>query len=145
MDFKYFCMKTDILEEFDSVISEYESLNESEIGDLDIANVIMAGMDKLDTQNVKMLVGSLAIIAKLMGKKVRDVIKLFSNDGFKRIRDFIENDIIGSEEIQYMLRMKNDPKRYKGFGGLEAYIRDMKEDNPKLLDSLKKAVDRLVS
>jgi len=145
MDFKYFCMKTDILEEFDSVISEYESLNESEIGDLDIANVIMAGMDKLDTQNVKMLVGALAIIAKLMGKKVRDVIKLFSNDGFKRIRDFIENDIIGSEEIQYMLRMKNDPKRYKGFGGLEAYIRDMKEDNPKLLDSLKKAVDRLVS
>lgn len=145
MDFKYFCLKTDLLEEFDSVITEFDSLNEEHIGDLDIANVIMTGLDKIETPSVKSIIATFAVVAKLMGKKVRDVIKLFSNDGFSKIRGFIENDLIGSEEIQYILRMKDDPKRYQGYKGLENYIRDMQENNPKLMDSLKKAVDRIIS
>ena len=145
MRFEDFCMKMDLLEEFDLVITEHSSLNEGNLDNLDSETVIMTGLDQIKSQDVKALVGSLPIVANLMGKKVRDIIKLFSNDGFKKIRGFIDNDIIGSEEVKYMIRMKNDPKRYKGYSGLEQYIRDMKEDNPKILDSLEKAITRILA
>ena len=145
MKFEDFCMRTDLMEELDLIITDHESLNEAHIGDLDIASVIMTGLDGIKSQDIKALVGGLAVVAKLMGKKVRDVIKLFSNEGFTKIREFIKNDLLGTEEIKYLIRMKDDPNRYKGFKGLEQYIRDMKEDNPQLIDSLKKAVNRLIS
>jgi len=145
MEFKYFCLKMDLLEEFDAELTKYESLNEANLGDLDIANVIMTGLGELKGPDVKAILGTLAVIAKLTGRRVRDIIKLFSNEGFQKIRKFIENDIIGSEEIQYMLKLKDDPNRYKGFKGLESVILDMKANNPKLMDSLKKAVDRLLA
>lgn len=143
--FEDFCMRTDLMEQFDLIITDYESINEAQIGDLDIANVIMTGLDGIKSQDVKALIGGLATIAKLMGRKVRDVIKLFSNEGFTKVRDFIDSDILGSEEIKYLIRMKDDPNRYKGFKGLEQYIRDLKEDDPHLLDSLKKAVNRILT
>jgi len=145
MDFKYFCLKTDLLEEFDSMLSEYESLNEASLGDLEVANVIMNGLDGIKGPDVKAILGVLATIAKFSGRKVRDIIKLFSKDGFMKIRNFIENDIIGSEEIQYMLKMKNDVNHFKGYKGLENYIQNMKDENPAIADSLKKAVDRLLA
>ena len=143
MDFKYFCLKTDLLEDFDGELKDYESLTEANLGDLDVANVIKSGLDGMKSPDVKSIVGSLAVVAKLTGKKVRDIIKLFSNEGFKRIRGFIENDIIGSEEVQYMLKMYRDPDHYKGYKGLENFIIDMKEKNPKISDSLRKAVDKI--
>jgi len=145
MDFKYFCLKTDILENFDAEIKEYESLNEAGLGDLEIAKVIMSGLDDIKGSDVKAIVGTIAVVAKLTGRRVKDIIKLFSNDGFTKIRNFIKNDIIGSEELQYILKLKDDPNRYKGYKGLESIILDMKANNPKLMDSLKKVVDRLLA
>jgi len=145
MNFKYFCLKTDLIEEFNEELKEYESLNESNLGDLYVANVIMSGLDGLKSPDVKSIIGSLAVIAKLTGRKVRDIIKLFSNEGFTKVRDFISNDIIGSEEVQYMMTMFKDPDNYKGYKGLENFIMDMKNNNPKIANSLKKAVDRLLA
>ena len=141
--FKDFCEKQELLEAIDKEISENEYLSEENMGDLDIANVIMSGLDTIKSQDIKAVVGAIAIIGKLMGKKVRDIIKLFSKSGFQRIKEFIDSDLLGSEEIQYLIRMKNDPNRYKGYSGLEQYIRDMKEGNPKLYDSITKAVTRI--
>lgn len=146
MKFKDFYEKENLVKEFDEHITNTSTyMTESNLGDLEIGNVIMSGLDTIKSQDVKAILGVLATVAELSGKRVKDIIKLFSKEGFNKIKNFIDNDILGSEEIKYMRRMKDDPNRYKGFKGLEQYIRDMEEHNPKILDSIKKAVDRIVA
>jgi len=145
MNFKYFCCKTDLLDEFDNVSLNYTSLNESHIGDLDVGNVIEQGLGRIKSPNVKSIIGVLATIANFSGKRLRDIIKLFSKDGFVKIRNFIEQDIIGSDEVQCMLKLTNDPDYFKGYRGLENYINRMKENNPSIVDSLTRAMNRLLS
>ena len=142
MKFKDFFEKDDLVEQFNMNDGE---LNESNLGDLEIGKVIMSGLDTIDSQDVKAILGVLAGVAEFSGRRVRDIIKLFSKEGFMKVKNFIETDILGSDEVKYMRRMKNYPSRYKGFLGLQNYIKDMEEHNPKILDSIKKVVDRLLS
>jgi len=145
MNFKEYYIKNEILIEFDEELKSYKSLNENHIGDLDIANVIMAGLDKIKGPNMKSIMSALAGIAGFTGKKSKDIMKLFSKEGIEKIRNYIDDDIIGSKEIKFITRKLKDPDRYQGFKGLQQFIKDMKEDDPRLMDSLKKAVDKVIS
>lgn len=144
LSFKDFWDKQELLEEFDAVALQVETINEANMGDLDIANVIMNNLDKIPSINVRQIIGAIVGAAKFAGKKLTDVVKLFSKEGMAKIRKFIENDILGTEEIKY-IRRKFDKDRYKGYKGFEQFLRDMKEDNPTIYDSLIKAVNKLLS
>ena len=143
MNFKDFCVKTDLLDEFDTTITGYEPWTEANLGDLDMANVISSGLNKITLPNIKKVIGVLAVVAKFSGKKVRDIMTLFSSEGISNIRNFIEKDIIGSAEVQHIMT-KFDPDRYKGFKGFEQFVSDMKTENPSIFDSLSKAVQRVI-
>ena len=143
MGFTDFYSTANILDEFYVEINRKKYLRETSFGDADVANIIMKGLEGITSQNVKAIIGVIAAIAKYSGRKIKDILYLFSADGFRAIRSFIDNDIIGSDEFKYMLRMKENPDRYKGFSGLETFITDMKEHNPKIFDSLQTAVDKI--
>ena len=142
--FRDYWDKIEVLEEFDAELIEYTSLNEANLGDYELARVIGSGLDKIKTPNVRKIMGTIANIAKFSGRKVSDIVSLFSKNGVSKIKKFIDNDILGSEEIKYITR-KFDENRYKGYKGFEQFIRDMKEDNPRIFDSLVKATKRIVT
>jgi len=144
MNFKYFCLKTDLIEQFDAVLNDYTSLTEANLADLSVSAVIMDGINNMKSKDVKSIISTLAVVAKLTGRTVKDIIKLFSREGFTKIKDFIQNDIIGSEEIQFMLNIMEDPNYYKGYKGLEHIVLDMKNNNPKLASSFRKIVDKIL-
>ena len=143
MNFTDHCMITDLLEEFDLVLENYETHTEGEMGDLDAGNIIKQGLAKLNGP-VGTIVGVISAVAKLTGKKSTDILKLFSQEGVAKVKEFIKNNILGSEEVKYMMH-KFDKDRYKGYKGFEQFVKDMQEDNPKILDSLKMAVQKIVS
>lgn len=144
MRFKDFLYQQELLEKLDIVVEDNMVINESQLGDLEIANVIQKGLDKIEIPDIKKLIGTLAAIANKIGAKTSDIIKLFSPSGIKKIKKFISDGIIDSREVQNILHsLERD--RYKGYKGFEQFVADMKEDNPALLDSIKDAVKRLIA
>ena len=138
MTFKDYYIKKEIINEFDEELLHYTSLTENHIGDLDIANVIMTGLDKIKGPNMKSIMSALAAIADFTGKKSKDVMKLFTKEGIEKIKNYIDDDIIGSKEIKFITRKLKDPDRYKGFKGLQQFIKDMNEEDPKLKLTIQK-------
>ena len=143
MNFSDYSFRYDLLEDFESVINNYKTLTEADLGDLQIAKVIEKGLDEIKLPSVKAVVGVVADMAKKSGATTSDILNLFSKDGLSKIVNGIKDNILNTAELKYIIRYF-DPNRYKGYKGLEQYIKDMQEENPSILDPIKKIATKFI-
>jgi len=139
MRYKEFCAREELAEEMDIVIQHHRYLNEEAVGDLGMDNVISKNLKNIKMPKIKTILGIVSILGKFIGKKPRDIMKLFTKEGFQKVKDFIMNDVLGSPEIRQLV----DRLIGAGYNEMEAIVKDFLKKDPKLFDSLKNVASRI--
>jgi len=140
MSFSDYIIIEQLLSELDDILVNGRILFESQ-NDFAFSDKV----DAIGSPTVKAIFKSLGAAAMYGGKKANQLGKLITPTGISELKSALADGFFNSSEIKYITRKLKDPTRYKGYSGFEQFITDLKEDNPKLLDNLKRLALTIVA